>query len=798
MWKNNYKIALRNMQSSKVFSAINIFGLATGLACCMLMFLFIQDELSFDNFHQKGKNIYRVTSRTQSTDEKKELAVAPAPWAPLMKKDYPEIKQYVRLLKDERSLIGEKGKEHSFINNVIFADSSFFDVFSFPLLKGNPVSALTIPNSIVLTREAAVKIFGNADPMGKMIEVNTSYTSTMDVQVTGVTETPPANSHFTFGALISLSTFGDMSTLWSYHMHNTYLVLENNASRQVVENKLKSFSDKYLANNPNADGKQDIHLQALADIHLHSNLVGELESNGDIRYIYIFSGIALFVLFIACLNFMNLSTVRSLKRAKEVGMRKVIGAARSQLIRQFLVEAIVVSFFALMLAIVLVVLALPVLNHLSERSLKIGLEGNYGLLSILFILTGLVGLVSGIYPAVVLSSFNPIDVLKGSFQNSNKGTTLRKVLVTLQFVICIALISSTIIVYNQLQFIQNKKLGFNQEKVIVVNLPKNSDPQKLETFKTMIKNISGVLSVSAASNVPGTKIPVNLVHNGNSSVVQNTSMQMLFVDNDFLKTMQIKIIGGRDFSRDFPEDPNEAFILNREAARQLGFTNTSDALGKPFQWVLPEKPLKTGKIIGVVDDFNITPLKTAVQPLVLHIVPRRFQFLYVRINSNDVITAVEKKFTAYNEGQPFEYSFLDETIQAMYASEKKLEKMFGYFSALAILLACLGILGLSIYYAQQRMKEIGIRKVLGASTRSIVRELSGEFLQPVVIAALIASPLAWWAMSKWLQDFAYRIDISWWVFAIAGFVAIIIAMITISFQAIRAALANPVNSLRAE
>ncbi len=798
MWKNNFKIAWRNLLNNKIFSAINIFGLAIGLACCILMFLFIQNELGYDKFHDNAKNLYRVTSIADGTNGKTNLAVTPSAWVPLMKKDYPGIKNYARLLKDEKVLVGEAGKEHSVVKNLLFADSAFFDIFSFKLLKGNPAKALGQPNTIVLTEQAAKKYFGKIDPIGKTLEATTTFAPTFNVQVTGIVSEPPANSHIKFDALISMSTLGDISNLWAYHMYHTYVVLADGASKNSMEAKLKSFSDKYITDNPNADGKQEIHLQPITDIHLHSQMVGELEENGDITYVYIFSGIALFVLLIACLNFMNLSTVRSLKRAKEVGLRKVVGAEKQQLMKQFLGESILVSFFALILSLVIAVIMLPVFNNLSGRSLHINFGTNYNFIFALILLTAFVGILSGIYPASVLSSFNPVEVLKGSFQKSIKGNALRKVLVTLQFVISIGLIASTILVHRQLQFIQNKKLGFDKEKVIVVTIEKNGDPKKLEALKTSLINTPGVISASAASTIPGTKIPVNLIHDESSAAKENHSMQMLFTDHDFVKTMQMKLIAGRDFSKSFATDENEGFIVNNEAVKQAGWKTPKDAIGKSFQWVMPDQVLKTGKIIGVVEDFNITPLKSAVQPLVMHILPRRFQYLYIRLNSNNANSKVEKIFKDFNKEQPFEYTFLDDTINAMYASEKKLGKIFGYFSGLAILIACMGILGLSIYSTQQRIKEIGIRKVLGATPVNIVKELSKEFLKPVFIAAFIASPIAWFGINKWLDGFAYKANISPWVFVLAGAIALLIALLTVSFQAVKAALSNPVKSLRTE
>jgi putative ABC transport system permease protein len=407
MWKNNFKTAWRNLIKNKVSAAINIFGLSVGLACCILMAMFVQHELSFDKFHKNAANIYRVTSIAEGGPSGKiNLAVTPAAWAPLIKKDYAEVKQVVRVLKDEKTLLGRTGKEHSFSKNLLLADSGFFKVFSYKLLRGKPASALSQPNTIVLTQEAAERYFGKDDPIGKTLECTTGFTGTINVEVTGIVDEPPANSHITFDALLSMSTLGDISQLWSYHMHHTYVLLADGASQNTLEGKLASFSKTYIDNNPNADGKQEIHLQPLTDIHLHSQLVGELQANGDITYVYIFSGIALFVLLIACLNFMNLSTVRSIKRAKEVGMRKVVGAERRQLIKQFLAESILVAFFALVFSMVIVIIILPTFNQLSERNIHFNWTSNYKFFISLIALTGIVGILSGIYPAIVLSSFN--------------------------------------------------------------------------------------------------------------------------------------------------------------------------------------------------------------------------------------------------------------------------------------------------------------------------------------------------------------------------------------------------------
>ncbi|MBD0376427.1 MAG: ABC transporter permease, partial [Flavisolibacter sp.] len=633
------KIAWRNIWKYKVFSAINIFGLSIGLACCILMFLFIQHELSYDRFHVNANRMFRIISEPESSNEKKELAVTPAPWAPLMKKDYPEIQHYVRLLKDEKSVVGQPGEQHYYENDLLYADSTFFDVFTFGLERGEKTKALELPNSIVLTKEAAQKYFGTADPIGKTLEIN-SFGRNFTVQVTGIAEEIPSTSHFQFKALVSLQTLGDLSSLWSFHMFQSYVVVNDKAAKAALEKKFDGFVEKYIAHNPQADGKHTIHLQPLTSIHLHSNLVGELGANGDINYVYVFTGIALFILLIACFNFTNLSTARSLTRAKEVGLRKVVGAERKQLMVQFLGESVLFACIALIVAVGITIIALPLFNRLSGRQLSFDWSNNYVLFILFVLLILFVGLLAGIYPAAVLSSFKPVEVLKGRFQKSAKGVSFRKVLVTLQFVVSIGLIASTIIVNRQLHFLQNKKLGFNKENVLIVSLPRDTDAAKLEAFKTSLLKNKDIASVAAASSVPSTNIPVNQVNDGSTDLSKALSMQMLFTDPDFIRTMNMKLVAGRDFSKDFATDKTESFVLNEEAVKQLGWKDATQAVGKTFQWVQPNTVLKSGKVIGVVENFNIAPLKTPVQPLVMHYFPMRFQYLYVRYQQTNAGTAI--------------------------------------------------------------------------------------------------------------------------------------------------------------
>src|SRR5260221_1427117 len=618
MIKNHLKTAWRNLWRNKVFSAINILGLSTGLACCILMFLFIQHELSYDKFNVNAKNIYRITSLFAEEKDKKELAVTPAPWAPMMKKDYPEIKEFVRLLKSEKAIVGRPDEQHFYEKDILFVDSTFFNIFSVDLKRGEVKKALERPNSIILTEEAAQKYFGDADPIGKTLEIN-SFGRTINAEETAIAKNVPDASHFKFSSLISLQTLGDLSNMWSFHMFQSYVLLNNKVLAKDVEKKFSGFTNKYIVNNPQADGKQDIFLQPLPDIHLHSAMIGEIGVNSDIVYVYVFAGVAIFILLIACFNFTNLSTARSLSRAKEVGLKKVVGASKVQLLKQFLGETAFFAIISLLFAIIIAFLILPVFNWLSDRQLSIDLHHNYPLIIMLLLLILFVGLLAGLYPAAILSSFKPVQVLKGKLFKTRKNVSFGKILVTLQFVVSIVLIASTILVNQQLKFLQNKKLGFDKDNVVVLTLPGNSDSAKLETFKTTLISNPGIRSVAASSSIPGTIIPVNLVNDGSADLSKAQSMQMLFTDNDFVSTMNMKLVAGRNFSKDRPTDRTEGFILNEEAVKNMEWRSAAEAIGKTFQWVQPNAVIKSGKLIGDVQNFIIKPLKTVIQPLFMHI-----------------------------------------------------------------------------------------------------------------------------------------------------------------------------------
>ena len=800
MLTNYLKIALRNLRKNKLFSAINIIGLSLGLTCCILIFLFIQQEISFDRFHVHADNIYRITSDMDGPSGKSSLAVTPAPWAPLMKKDLPEIKDYVRVLKDDKSSVGLPEETQFYEPALYYADSSFFNIFSFALDRGNSRQALLQPNSVVLTRSAAQKYFGKADPIGRPLSIN-SFGRNFTVQVTAVAQDFPSNAHFKADMVVSLSTLGDLSSLWSFHMFSTYLLLRDHASPIALEQKMSGFVTRYIIGNPQADGPQQIHLQPLTSIHLTSHLTGELEANSDQGYIYIFSGIALFILLIACFNFINLSTARSFSRAREVGLRKAIGAARFQLIRQFMGETILMCILALIAAVSISFLLLPVFHQLSGRQLYINLTANPALIIFLLLLMIGVGLLAGFYPAIVLSSFRPVEVLKGKLVKSSQGVSLRKVLVVLQFAVSIVLVASTLIISRQVQFLKNKNLGFSREHMLVVTLPRNMDSNRLQTLETSLTNQKGIVSVAAASSIPSTTIPVNQVTDSTSDLSKAASMQMLFIDESFLHTMNMKVIAGRDFNPSFATDKTEGFVVNEEAVKKLGWGSPTAAIGKTFRWVQPSSVLKSGKIIGVVQNFNITPLKSPVQPLVLHYFAMRFQYLYVRfdpLQTSNIVPLIEHQFNAFYPQQAFEYTFLDDTLKGLYESETRLGKIVSYFSMLAIGIACLGILGLSLYSIQVRLKEIGIRKVMGASTAAITVKLIGAFLKPVLVAALLSIPVTLYIMQKWLDDFAYRINIHWSFFIWAILLVVLLSLAVMSAQSVKAAMSNPVKSLHAE
>ena len=805
---NNYlKIAFRNLWKNKGYSAINILGLAAGLATCLLIILYVSDELSYDKFHEKADRIYRVDSDIKFGGTDMKLAVCSDPMGATLKKDYPQVEQFTRIYASEGAKLIKKGNE--FINEpkIAFADSTFFDVFTFPLIAGNPKTALNDPNTAVISESGAKKYFGTTDALGKIIETDDKTT----FKVTAVMKDMPLNSHFNYDILLSMDNVDYQFGNFLSHNFHTYIVLQKGTNPAIFKKYFVDVLQKYIV--PQAQVFMQIksmdefektgnhleyHLMPMTSIHLHSDRFPELAPNSDIQNVYIFSFVALFILLIACINFMNLSTARSANRAKEVGIRKVLGTERKTLIWQFLTESTLVAFVALFIALGITFLILPFFNEVSSKSLNFTSLFNSSFLPFLLLTPLAVGLIAGSYPAFYLSSFQPITVLKGKLAAGFKKSSLRSTLVVAQFATTIILIIATIIVFNQLNFIQHRKLGFNKNQVLLIDNTYVLGKQA-EAFKLEVKKISGVNSASLSSYLPVSSSSRSDNTYSKEAVMDTRNglnMQTWRIDEDYLTTLGMELVKGRNFSKEFGTDSN-AIIINETTASLLGY---GDPIGKNLYESDKDNKLVPLNIIGVVKNFHFESLRQNVGPLCFKL-QRSTGISIFRINTTDtksLVSKVESIWKKMAPGMPFAYRFLDESFDNMYRSEQRIGKLAMAFAILAIIIACMGLFGLATYASEQRVKEIGIRKVLGASVSNITQMLSKDFLKLILIASLIAFPIAGWAMYKWLQNFAYRIDIQWWVFLVAAAIALFIAMVTISFQSIKAAVANPVKSLRTE
>jgi putative ABC transport system permease protein len=803
MLKNNLKIAFRNLLKNKVLSFINIFGLASGIACALLIILFIKDELSFDKFNKDPERIYRVVKDFVNEDGSKlPDATTPPALAPALQKDIPEIESTVRIFSNwgGKYLI-KYGDKKFYEEGVYRADSSIFTVFNFPFAKGNAANAFKELKSVVFTETAAKKYFGDEDPIGKRVEIDPMGPH----MVTGVIKDVPSNSHFKFDFLISTHTIGggDIDQNWGFYNFYTYIKLKPNTSIASVEPKIKALFKK---NQP--DNKNIFYTQALTYIHLKSNLKWELRPNSDKIYIYVFGTIALFVIIIASINYINLVTAKSSLRAKEVGVRKVVGAARQSLISQFLTESVLTVFVASLLAIVLAAIILPAFNHFTQKELSI-FSANTQLIWIMIVaFTLLIGFIAGLYPAFYLSGFRPAFVLKGLNTSGTNTITLRKVLVVLQFVISVVLIIGSLIINRQLNFMLSSKLGFNKDHVVVVdNLQSSANS---EALKNDLLKISGVKKITSADGmIGGQNWTTNLRLRGSEN---GQLVNFLRVGDDFLDVLGIDLKEGRGFSALYPADTlnngipggplNQVIgsvIINEKAVKDLGVPSPS--VGQQLVLSTDKDTTYYVTIVGVVKDFNFTSLRNEIKPFAFIKNTRRVNSLAVKIDANDIhktLAQMQNKWQSMFADRPFDYYFLDESIAKLYSAEKNFKDLFFYFTIIALIIACLGLFALAAFTAEQRKKEIGIRKVLGASVANVVAMLSKDFLKLVGIAAFIAFPIAWYIMNKWLQNFTYRINISWILFFIGGMMAIIIALLTVSFQAIKAAVANPVKSLRTE
>jgi len=806
MLKNYFKIALRNLAKYKGYSFINIAGLAIGMACCLLIFLYVQDELSYDRYHDKADRIYRVIEEVRLEGVGEESASMPFPTGETLPIEYPnEIEAAVRFYNFQAPTLlveyGNTGEKRFDEPRFFFADPQVFQVFSFEMIHGDPQSALTEPNSVVITEAMAQKYFEDEDPMGEILR----FVNQFDFRVTGVVKNVPQNSHFQYDFLASFSSLrrfygGNLPRGWYWNPCWTFILLKEGVSSSDLEARFPELVQKYFPDS--IKDKTVIKLQALTDIHLHSHLDYEINPNSDISYVYIFSAVAIFVLIVACINFMNLATARSSNRSREVGMRKVLGAYRTQLIRQFFGESILLSFIAALFSLLIVEILLPTFNAFSGKELALNLFGGWRLFTGLITIAIAVGILSGFYPALFLSGFHPVKVFRGGLHKGRTGSIFRKVLVVGQFAISIILIIGTVVTFQQLNFLRNKRLGFNKDQVVMVQSFGTGISAWYEGFKNQLLQDPHILQVTGMEDVLGAKYQSSSFIAEGSLETQMQQIPRLAVVHDFVETFEMDMVSGRSFSKEFPTDVSEGLIINEAAAKRFGWS-PEEAIGKRIR---NQNQLQM-RVIGVVKNFNYASLDQAVTPFMLEM-PRNLgqmnawiRYIGVKINPADIrktLSFIQSKWESVVSNRTFDYFFLDNELNKLYDSQEKMGKVFSAFAFLAIVIACLGLFALASFTAELRTKEIGIRKVLGAPVPGIVLLLSKEFTKWVFIANLIAWPVAYYAMHRWLQSFAYQIAIGLSVFFLAAVLAIIIALLTVSYQAIKAALTDPVKALRSE
>jgi len=800
MLKNYFKTAFRNLKRQKIYSFINITGLSLGLACCILITLYIHFELSYDSFHDKADNIYRIIEIETESGRKQFSAATPAPLAFSLSEEFPDIARAVRIFHPswiEKWKISHEERTF-FEEDVFFADDSILEVFSFPLIQGQPEDALQEPQSMIITNEIAQKYFGNSNPVGRVLSVHG-----VQIKITGVTQDVPPNSHFRFKFLVSFATLEspgfrnvvyDMLDNWRSHNFYSYLLLREGASSVELQEKFVPFLERHFHQKIS---DFDLYLQPLKEVHLHSkNFSYDItETNSDIAYVYIFSAIAFFVLIIACINYMNLTTARAASRAKEVGTRKIVGASRAQLIQQFLGESIVLLLIALTIAFMLVSLALPVLNSLAGSQFSVDFKNFLYILGLLLAASFILGSAAGIYPALFLSIFQPLNTLRGKFYPGVRKVHFRKTLVVVQFAISISLIIATLGGRSQLKYCLNRNLGFDKENVISIPVRDVSTILEFESIKSSLLQNPEILNVARSSSLPGKTI-------GRRGFLPEGNMwaprYSIFVDHDFIPTMGMEIKEGRNFSREFSTDVEDAYIINEAAAEEFGWDS---APGKRLFWRGDRN--NKGEVIGVVKDFHFKSLHQKIEPVILHMLPERSGFSYMTIrirtqNMLNLLDGIKKSWEEFFPGIPFEFFFMDAQMDRLYDTEVRLGKVSGIFTFLSVIIACLGVFGLATFLTQQRTKEIGIRKVLGATASSIVVLLSKEFIMLVVISNVIAWPVAYYLVHSWLQNFAYRIDLDIGTFLLAGFLALIITLFSVGYQSVKASLVNPAGALRYE
>jgi putative ABC transport system permease protein len=816
MIRNYFKIAWRNLLKNKVFSFINIFGLTIGLTCCMLIALYIQHELHYDTYHANGDRIYQLDASSMTDGKEERQATISAPTGSTMQMDLPGIEDQARLLKlflDDKTLLQytiQNGDTKSFYETKGYlADSGFFRILTYYFKEGSPATALAEPNTVVVSDDIAKKFFGNEPALNKVIHISSSTNGDNDYKITGVFEKSSVPSHIDASFIMSMRggrmnrMANDNPSMINNNMFYTYLLLKKGTDPKKLESQFPAFIQKHMGDALKAQGRNRKHfLTRIEDIHLRSGIDENVTPAGSLTTLFILASIAFLTLLIACINFMNLSTSSSAKRAAEVGVRKVLGAEKHSLLKQFLGESLLMAGVALCFAILLTLVLLPVFRNLSGSSLIVSFQQHAPLFAGFVLLAVLTGLLAGSYPAFYLSSFKPIQVLKGKFKNSLAAVSLRKGMVVFQFVISIALIVASVVIAGQMKFMRSKDLGFTKDQQVIIPLRSATAKKTSPALRNEIARIQGIGSVGASEYYPGIENPTDwLLYRQGKTKNDSKRVYINIVDDNFLNTLNIKVQAGRLFSKQFPADSVDGIIINEEGAKQLGFASATDAVGKWIGFEPGEKLYKLN-VVGVVKDFHFQDLHVPIEPYAFLLNSGNdYNYVVAHATTSNIAATLQSLETTWqklNVNEPFEYSFLDQDFQKNYEAEQRQASLINYFTIIAIIISCLGLFGLASFSAEQRTKEIGIRKVLGASVSSVVSLISADFVKLIVIAVFIATPIAWFMMYKWLQNFNYRITIGWEVFALTTILAMGIALITISFHAIKAAIANPVKSLRSE
>ena len=799
MLHNYLSVALRNLRRHPAYSLINIAGLAIGMATCILILMYIQDELGYDRYHPHADRVYRIVDDIESGGQTVQTAGTPTAWGPALRRDFPEIELLVRMRGTGSAWLVDLGNTIYYERKVIWAEPDLFKMFSIPLVSGDPGTALVEPYSMVISEELSFKYFGAEDPVGKVVNLDNRW----DFTVTGVMKNIPTNSHMRPDMFVSYTTMNVIRSWdlgdWEYHRNlYTYIRLQDNASPVEFEAKLPDFLERHAGDQYREAGiSLRPSLQPLVDIHLYSNRESEHEPNGDIRYVALFMVIAFLILIIACINFINLATARSEMRAREVGVRKVLGANRMQLIRQFLGESVLMAGLAAVVAVLLVQLVLPAVNEIAGKQLALPLTDGM-VLAVLILGTATIGLAAGSYPAAYLSGFLPVEVMKGSPESGKKGLGMRQVLVVVQFSMSIFLLVSTAVIHDQLDYIQTKRLGFDKEHVMVVPITGSHQVPNTPVLKQRLAGMPGVVGIATTTGVPGMRVlPIMEVRPEGMPPEDHLMMATLHVDEHFLDVLGIDVVAGRNFSPDWGTDTTGGVLLNETAVRNLGWGAPAEAIGRQFER-LSFEGVVPGRVIGVVRDFHLRTIHEEIEPAAI-MTSTYHIFVLIRIEPDGIpetIGRIEEVWRDVDPRFPLDYTFLDEDFDALYRTDRQLGEIFAVFAFLAIFVACLGLLGLASFSIQQRTREIGIRKVVGSSVSGIVVLLSKDFMKYVLWANVIAWPLAWFVMSNWLQNYAYNAEIRYVWFVAGGMLALVIAWLTIGAHAVAASRRNPVNALR--